>query len=121
MRCCREPVAAGFSGVVPDALAAALVPVLHTPLGGGHTLASIPPSDRLPELDFELPLAGGEDADAEVTLAGVAPLLRRHLPADDPLAGYAALFETLGAAPLRGYLTGSIDAVLRLPGPRFVL
>ncbi|WP_354580811.1 UvrD-helicase domain-containing protein [Rhodococcus sp. PvR044] len=121
VRCCRETVAAGYSGVDPDALAAALVPVLHTPLGGGHTLASIPPSDRLPELDFELPLAGGEDADAEVTLAGVAPLLRRHLPADDPLAGYAALFETLGAAPLRGYLTGSIDAVLRLPGPRFVV
>ena len=46
------------------------------------------------------------------------PLLARHLPADDLLAGYP---ELLGHPPLadeslKGYLTGSIDAVLRV-GP----
>jgi exodeoxyribonuclease V beta subunit len=45
----------------------------------------------------------------------VADLLRRHLHADDDLAPYADLLETLDAPPLRGYLTGSLDAVLRRP------
>ncbi|GAA4479527.1 exodeoxyribonuclease V subunit beta [Rhodococcus olei] len=121
-RHCREEVAAGFSGVDADALAASLLPVLHTPLAGGeHTLASIAPADRLPELDFELPLAGGDAAADRVTLDAAVALLRRHLPADDVLAPYADLLAALGPAPLRGYLTGSIDAVLRLPGPRFVV
>jgi exodeoxyribonuclease V beta subunit len=31
------------------------------------------------------------------------------------------LLEALEAPPLRGYLSGSIDAVLRLPGPRYVV
>jgi exodeoxyribonuclease V beta subunit len=56
----------------------------------------------------------------------VAPLLRRHLAAEDPLAPYAARLERppLGDQPLRGYLSGSVDVVLRLPtedGPRFVV
>ncbi|MFD1811756.1 UvrD-helicase domain-containing protein, partial [Rhodococcus gannanensis] len=123
---CRDEVASGFSDVDPDALAASLMPVLATPLGSSHTLASIAPSDRLPELDFELPLAGGDDASVVVTLDAAVGLLRRHLPADDVLAPYADELGELGPAPLRGYLTGSIDAVLRLPGtespePRFVV
>ena len=76
--------------------------------------------DRLAELDFELPLAGG-DTPAGATCRAAAtspPLLRRHLPADDPLAAYPDRLAGRSAAqPLRGYLTGSIDAVLRLPGP----
>jgi exodeoxyribonuclease V beta subunit len=97
--------------------------VLRTPLDvSGVTLADLPPSDRLAELDFELPLAGGSTPrSGEVTLQGVAALLRRHLPADDPLAGYPDLLETLEAPALRGFLSGSIDAVLRLPGPRYVV
>ena len=49
----------------------------------------------------------------------VAPLLRRHLPADDPLAGYPTLLDdpALAEQSLRGYLTGSIDAVLRVAEP----
>ncbi|MFF0818445.1 UvrD-helicase domain-containing protein [Rhodococcus sp. NPDC003318] len=121
-RHCREEVAAGFSGVDADALAESLMPVLATPLAGGtHTLASIAPSDRLPELDFELPLAGGDAAADRITLDGVVTLLRRHLPSDDVLAPYADQLADIGPAPLRGYLTGSIDAVLRLPGPSFVV
>jgi exodeoxyribonuclease V beta subunit len=46
----------------------------------------------------------------------VAPLLREHLPADDPLASYADhLVGPLGEQTLRGYLAGSIDVVLRVP------
>jgi exodeoxyribonuclease V beta subunit len=99
-------------------LAAALAPTLHTPLGladADLTLAGIGPRDRLAELDFELPMGAGG---ATGTLAQLAGLLDEHLPADDPLAGYAAhlLGAGLGGARLRGYLTGSIDAVLRVPG-----
>jgi exodeoxyribonuclease V beta subunit len=112
----------------PATLAAALVPLHHTPLGplaGGLTLADIGRPDRLRELDFELPLAGGDvrGERREVWLRDVAPLLRAHLSADDPLAPYAARLEqpVLGDQPLRGYLAGSVDAVLRLPGGRFLI
>lgn len=113
---CRDVIAAQHSDVDPEALAAALLPVLHTPLGAlGATLAGIAPADRLAELDFELPLAGGDTpVSATVTLDAVGALLRRHLPADDPMLPYADLVRTLEPIPLRGYLTGSIDAVLRV-------
>ncbi|WP_111768253.1 UvrD-helicase domain-containing protein [Nakamurella deserti] len=107
-------------------LAAALLPVLRTPLGplaDGRTLADIALPDRLAELDFELPLAGGDRIEADVTLAELAPLLRQHLPADDPLLSYVDRLETpeLGGQALRGYLTGSLDLVVRLPGPRYLV
>jgi exodeoxyribonuclease V beta subunit len=51
----------------------------------------------------------------------VAPLLRRHLAADDPLVRYPDVLAELPEQQLRGYLTGSIDAVLRLPGERFAV
>ncbi|WP_245813828.1 UvrD-helicase domain-containing protein [Rhodococcus marinonascens] len=117
-RHCRESVAARMSQVDPAALAAALLPVLRTPLAGGGALADINPRDRLPEMDFELPLAGGDDpAVLTVTLHRIVELLRKHLPAEDVLASYADRLATLGGTPLCGYLTGSIDAVLRRPGP----
>ena len=75
------------------------------------------PSDRLAELDFELPLAGGDTPGADVRLGDLVPLLRRHLPPGDPLAAYPDRLAPLQAQPLRGYLTGSIDAVLRLRDP----
>jgi exodeoxyribonuclease V beta subunit len=117
------------TGVDADALAAALLPAARTPLGplaGGLRLADIGPRDRLAELDFELPLAGGDtphsaEALAGVGVGGLAPLLRRHLPPTDPLAGYPDVLAGLAEQPLRGYLTGSIDAVLRLPENRFVV
>ncbi|RVW02702.1 UvrD-helicase domain-containing protein [Rhodococcus xishaensis] len=118
LRHCRESVEARMAQVDPQALAEALLPVLRTPLAGGGTLAGVMPRDRLPELDFEFPLAGGEDPAAlEVTLHRIVELLRRHLPPDDVLAPYADKLEALDPAPLRGYLTGSIDAVLRVSGP----
>jgi exodeoxyribonuclease V beta subunit len=105
------------------ALAAALVPLHHSslgPLADGLTLGEIGLADRLCELDFEIPLAGGDIAPGvEVSLADVGALLDRHLAADDPLRPYAARLQTpgLGGQSLRGYLSGSIDVVFRVPGP----
>jgi len=108
---------------VPAAdLAQALVPLHDTPLGplaDDLTLRRIGLRDRLCEMDFEFPLAGGDSRPEAPTirLADVGRLLARHLPADDPLASYAARLTdaALGGQPLRGYLSGSIDAVLRVP------
>jgi exodeoxyribonuclease V beta subunit len=48
-------------------------------------------------------------------------VLREHLPPGDPLAGYAERLEDPALRPsLRGYLTGSIDLVVRV-GDRFAL
>ncbi|OBA72400.1 exodeoxyribonuclease V subunit beta [Mycobacterium sp. 1554424.7] len=108
--------------VAPEVLAAALVPMHDTPLGplaGGLTLRQIGLRDRLRELDFEFPLAGGDlcAAAPEIVLADMAALLREHLPAGDPLSSYADRLagQPLGGQSLRGYLTGSLDAVLRIP------
>ncbi|MGY1839116.1 MULTISPECIES: UvrD-helicase domain-containing protein [unclassified Modestobacter] len=118
---CAEAVARHLvPGVTAQALADGLRPVLATPLGDvGLPLASIAATDRLAELDFELPLAGGDDAVPHATLADVAQLLRRHDLG--PLAGYPDLMAALAPHALRGFLTGSIDAVLRLPGPVFAV
>jgi exodeoxyribonuclease V beta subunit len=120
----RQAAAAALSRTPGDeltaeALATALLPAMETPLGplaGGLRLCDVEIQDRLPELGFELPLAGGEVTTAALTLGMLAPLLRRHLDPDDPLHGYAHLLEhpVLAEETLRGYLTGSIDAVLRI-------
>lgn len=123
LRRCRDAALLRGAGVDPRALAQGLGPVLRTPLGplaGQRTLADVHPHDRLPELEFELPLAGGDSpGPAAATVREIGALLRRHLPADDPFAGYAARLEDplVADQTLRGYLTGSIDAVLRVPAP----
>lgn len=109
-----------------DALAAALKPSLLTPLGpltDNRALADFEISDRLSELSFEFAL-GTEHT--RTTLHTVAELLRRWLPADDPLVDYPDDLEdpALADQVLRGFLTGSIDSVLRVhgpQGPRFVV
>ncbi|BBH17580.1 RecBCD enzyme subunit RecB [Nocardioides baekrokdamisoli] len=114
--------------VTPDQLAEALLPVYDTDLGPvaeGLTLREVGFGDRLRELDFEFPLAGGDRpiAAEEVRLRDLASVLREHLAADDPMRAYADVLETtlLGEQALRGYLSGSIDVVLRLPSGRFVI
>ncbi|WP_134742276.1 UvrD-helicase domain-containing protein [Nocardioides sp. 503] len=114
-----------------EELADALVAVCDSPLGSladGTTLRQIGLRDRLRELDFELPLAGGDLAhprpgDPRVRLGDLAPLLLRHLPEGDPVRGYAEALASpaLGDQSLLGYLTGSVDVVLRLPGPRYLI
>ena len=115
--------------VDPEALADALVTVCDSPLGGaapGLRLRDVGLRDRLREMDFELPLSDGDlaapleagPAGHEVRLGDLAPLLRRHLSETDPVRGYAAALDqpALGDQPLRGYLTGSVDVVLRVAG-----
>lgn len=117
-RCAEEVARQLVPGVTAEALAEGLRPVLDTPLADlGTTLAAVPAVDRLAELDFELPLAGGDDAVPHATLADVVTLLRRYDLGT--LAGYPDLLAQLEPQALRGFLTGSIDAVLRLPGPVF--
>jgi len=115
-------------GVTAAELAAALVPMYDTalgPLAPGMTLRQIGLRDRLRELDFEIPLAGGEmrGAAPDASLSEVGELLRAHLPSGDPLAAYAERLTSpaMGGQSLRGYLAGSIDAVLRLPDRRFLV
>ncbi|MCL2455287.1 MAG: UvrD-helicase domain-containing protein [Micrococcales bacterium] len=112
-------------------VAAALAPLYATGLGplvDGRTLADVSPTDRLTELDFELPLAGGDAPRTPATVRDVAGLLRGHLRDDDPFAPYADRLVDGSVEvdqPLAGYLTGSIDAVLRVTSPdappRFVV
>jgi exodeoxyribonuclease V beta subunit len=109
----------GLPGVETPALLAALEPGLHTPLGpiaDDLALADLPLRDRLAELDFELPLAA---AGRPPTLGELAALLAAHLPPGDPLAPYPERLRApaLRDTVLRGFLTGSIDAVLRLGDP----
>ncbi|MEP6559942.1 MAG: UvrD-helicase domain-containing protein [Nakamurella sp.] len=142
-----EQIARRGASFTADQLASSLLPVLHTPLGplaAGLSLSQVPVRDRLPEMDFEIPLAGGDEAggsvvsgarrpgadaragaarDNGITLGQLAPLIRRHVPPTDPLHGYADRLASPAFAgqPLRGYLTGSLDAVLRVPGPRYLV
>jgi len=115
-----------------ELLTDALLAVFASPLGPvvdaalpGATLGSIPYADRLCELDFELPLAGGDLAPSGAVgaqLADLGPLLLAHLSEGDPVRGYAdALADPdLGGQHLLGYLTGSVDVVLRV-GKTFVI
>jgi exodeoxyribonuclease V beta subunit len=110
-----------YSTVDVDALASALMAALNTPTPCGP-LAEIAPKDRLVEVNFELPVAGAADTVASpVTLPAIADLLRAYLDPADPLADYPDLLRSIPASALQGYLTGSLDAVLRLPGPRYVV
>jgi exodeoxyribonuclease V beta subunit len=123
----REQLARHGVTVDAETLARALLPAYDTPLGplvDGRRLSDFPAADRLAELDFEFPLCGGdEDAPKTVTLSDVGRLLRTHLAPGHRLAHYGELLQAplLGQHQLRGYLAGSVDAVLRVPGPRYVV
>lgn len=103
-----------------DGLVTGLDAAVTTPLGpvvDDTTLADVALADRLVELEFELPLAGGDHPTGHVELSAVAALLREHLSPDDPFATYPDRLDDPAVADrLRGYLTGSIDVVLRLHG-----
>ena len=111
----RRPVDVGDEAAVVTGLRA----MLETPLGavlGGERLCDVPRADRLDELTFELPLAGGDDPTGRLTLDALAAVLHEHLPAGDPLAGYTQrLADPALRQTVRGYLTGSIDLVVRRP------
>jgi exodeoxyribonuclease V beta subunit len=111
----RRAVDIGAVGATVHGLRAAL----ETPLGpllDGVRLRDVDRVDRVDELDFELPLAGGDEPTAELTLAAIGAALRDHTPPGDPLHGYAErLADPALRRSVRGYLTGSIDLVVRVP------
>ena len=107
-----------------DALVRGLAAAVETPLGpivDGIRLRDVTRSDRLDELHFELPLVGGDQPTGTLSTTVIADVVARTLPADDLLAGY---HEHLGepdlAQTVRGYLSGSIDVVVRTGG-RYVV
>ena len=110
----RRNVPVGDAALVADGLRLAL----QTPLGpllDGLRLCDVARADRLDELVFELPLAGGDvPSGGSLEPAQIAALLREHLAPGDPLAGYAQrLADPALRGGVRGYLTGSIDLVVR--------
>lgn len=114
----------GIDPVHRPVVLAGLRDAVATPLGsvaGGAALADLGPGDRLNELRFELPLAGGHGAGgAAVTLAAVAQLLAAS--ADPLLSGYAPrLRDPSLRGSVRGFLNGSIDLLARLPDGRFLV
>ncbi|MCI1748494.1 MAG: hypothetical protein LKI24_10615 [Acidipropionibacterium sp.] len=99
---------------------------MRTPLGAltsGLRLCDIGEGNRLAELGFELAMAGASARAA--TLADIAAALADPglVPRDDPLAGYGSVLAGSASADrvLAGFLTGSLDAVLRLPDQRHVV
>jgi exodeoxyribonuclease V beta subunit len=108
---------------------AGLRAAIETPLGPAlqnAPLRSIGRADRLDELEFELPLAGGDSPTSAFSLAAIGDVLRDHLPPDDPLAGYGdRLDDPALRRDVRGYLTGFLDLVVRVRGddgePRFAV
>ncbi|HEX2029529.1 MAG TPA: UvrD-helicase domain-containing protein [Nitriliruptorales bacterium] len=103
-----------------DVVVTGLRRVIDTPLGplvDDLRLRTVGQSDRLDELGFELPLAGGTTPTGHVTVAAIGDLLRRHVARTDPLAGYAErLRDATFRRAVRGFLAGSIDLVLRVGG-----
>ena len=86
----------------------------------GLTLRQIGLRDRLRELDFEIPLAGGDHRavpSRTCRLSDVGELLRAHLPADDPLAPYADRLTSRRWAGSRcaAICRARSTSVLRLP------
>jgi exodeoxyribonuclease V beta subunit len=123
----RHRIDLGDLATVATGLAAAL----STPWGavfGTWSLAGAPPRDRLDEMAFEMPLTGGDDPHGSLVVGQIAELLSAHLPTGDPICSYAAQLATAEFAgiSLRGYLTGFLDLVVRIPGadgtgPRFAV
>jgi exodeoxyribonuclease V beta subunit len=109
----------------PEHVVEGLAAGIETPLGplvGDLRLRDVARADRLDELAFELPLVGGDDPTGRVALEAIAAVLREHLGPGDPLGGYAArLADPALRESVRGFLTGSLDLVMRLPGGRFAI
>jgi exodeoxyribonuclease V beta subunit len=109
----------------PEHVVEGLAAAIETPLGplvGDLRLRDVARADRLDELAFELPLVGGDDPTGRVALTAIADVLREHLGRENELGGYAArLADPVLRESVRGFLTGSLDLVLRLPGGRFAI
>jgi len=111
-------------------LAAGLRRVLQTPLGDsmhGLRLCDIPMADRLDEMSFDLPIAGGYGATlTSKALTGKAmreEVLEAHRRQGLEVNPFCLqMLNALNfSPPLRGFLTGSIDLVFRAQGRYWVV
>jgi exodeoxyribonuclease V beta subunit len=104
---------------------AGLSAAIETPLGAivdGVRLRDVARCDRLDELTFELPLAGGDRPGSALCMPDIADVIRETLGPDDPIYAYAdRLCEPALAQKVRGYLTGSIDLAFRFGGHRLAI
>lgn len=102
-------------------LARELPRVLSTPIAPlGRALLEVELCDRLDELRFDLPIAGGDAFHAEAMAADGRKLLA-PMAAREELGDYRRALARLGVDRLAGFLTGSIDLVLRVDGRYFVV
>ncbi len=109
-----------FDGLNLTEAASGIINVLDTPLGATFndaTLRQIPRHARADEMTFTIPLATKQ---ATVTLRALAPILNDSA---DPLLRRLAnrLDDDPYSIPLAGYLSGSIDCLMRLPCGRYVV
>lgn len=113
-----ERAAAGPLARHHDALVRMITESLQTPWGGPFgdvTFAHISKADRIAEVRFEMSLVSLATG---VKARRIGEVLERALAGrrDDPLAAYAGVLQSPSFnAPVGGLLTGSIDAVVRLP------
>ncbi len=98
-----------------DDLVAGLSDALHTPLEplGGVPLVGVAAADRLPELAFHFPLGDGR---SPMSVRGLFELAAAH---ESPFTDhFARLANDTSGLDFAGLMTGSIDLVLRVPGPQ---
>ena len=109
-----------------DAVVAGLCAAIESPLGplvGDVRLRDIASPRPARRAGLRDPAGRRRGARRRPCTSGtVADLLEEHLDPGDPVARYAQrLRDPTLQGVLRGYLTGSLDLVFRLPGDRFVL
>ena len=109
-----------------DAVVAGLRAAIETPLGpaaGGVRLRDLARADRLDELDFELPLVGGDDPSGPaLALAAIADVLRTHArPAIRSRATPSACSIPACARPCAASSPAASTSSLRLRGERFAV
>lgn len=117
----EEVIAAAGAALDPTLVATWMEQVVASPLGPAfaeHTLASLPGTARLAEMRFDLPLA-------HLDGGAIAATAAEHLDNQDPFRrSLGVLAESLRGLPVTGFLTGSVDALFRVPlpqGPSFVV
>ncbi|MEX2324535.1 MAG: 3'-5' exonuclease, partial [Nitriliruptoraceae bacterium] len=101
-----------------QALRTGILQAVDTPLGPtveNVRLADLHADDRLNELDFDLPLAGGYTAtDRTVSLHAIADVFDQYSQPGSMHADYARRLRRHGHQHVRGFLTGSIDLIARV-------
>jgi exodeoxyribonuclease V beta subunit len=103
-------------GPEPDVVVPGLEAAIGTPLGlDGLRLRDLTRADRLDELQFELPLVGGDTPTSQLALDAIGAVLAEH---GDPLA--VRLGDPALRTSVRGFVTGTIDLVARV-GERFAV